>query len=93
MADALIRNVDSELLADYRAEALANGRSLQAELQEGLKRGRPHRRLSKDELLELSKSLTQRAPLTSDSTAAIRWDRDTDGGRYFGDPERRADHP
>ncbi|MBV9883024.1 MAG: hypothetical protein JO276_08455 [Sphingomonadaceae bacterium] len=89
MADALLRKLDEDLLEAYRAEARANGRSLQAELHEGLRRGRPRRRLSKEELLELSKSLTGAGLLTSDSTADIRWDRDTDGGRHLGEPARR----
>jgi len=93
MADALLRNVDKDLLADYRAEARANGRSLQAELQEGLKRGRPRRRLSKAELLELSRDLTQQGPMTSDSTPYIRWARDTDGGRHLGRSGQGDDRP
>ncbi|MEA3041381.1 MAG: antitoxin FitA [Sphingomonadales bacterium] len=91
MADALLRNVDKDLLADYRAEARANGRSLQAELQEGLKRGRPRRRLSKDELLSLSKELTGQGPMTSDSTPYIRRARDTDGGRNLGKSRQSDD--
>ncbi|WP_416222304.1 FitA-like ribbon-helix-helix domain-containing protein [Sphingosinicella sp. LY1275] len=91
MPDALVRNVDEDLLADYRAEARANGRSLQAELNEGLKRGRPRRRLSKSELLDLSRSLTGSGPVTSDSTADIRWARDTDGGRHLGGGRPDAD--
>jgi plasmid stability protein len=41
MAQALIRNIDDELLADYREAAAANKRSLEAELREALKRARP----------------------------------------------------
>jgi antitoxin component of MazEF toxin-antitoxin module len=84
MPDALVRNVDSDLLAEYRAAARANGRSLNAELHDGLLRGRPRRRFSKEELLELSRKLTAVMPMTSDSTAHIRWARDTDAGRYLG---------
>jgi plasmid stability protein len=91
MADALVRKIDEDLLADYRAEARANGRSLQAELHEGLKRGRPRRRLSKAELLKLSLKLTTGVPMTSDSTPFIRWSRDTDGGRHLGEGRPDAD--
>jgi plasmid stability protein len=84
MPNALLRNVDEDLLADYRAAARANGRSLNAELHEGLQRGRPRRRLSKAELLELSRKLVADTPMTSDSTPDIRSMRDTDAGRYFG---------
>jgi antitoxin FitA len=41
MAQALIRNLDDELLADYRAAASLNRRSLEAELREALRRARP----------------------------------------------------
>jgi plasmid stability protein len=93
MPDALLRNVDKDLLADYRAEARANGRSVQAELKEGLNRGRPRRRLTKEELLALSKKLTSEGPVTSDSTSDIRWARDTDGGRFLGEPRHSDDRP
>jgi hypothetical protein len=93
MADALLRNLDEDLLGDYRAEAKASGRSLQAVLHEGLKRGRPRRRLTKDELLELSLELTSDTPETSDSTPYIRWARDTDAGRYLGGGPDRDDRP
>jgi len=41
MAQALIRNLDDDLLADYREIAAANGRSLEAELREALRIARP----------------------------------------------------
>jgi plasmid stability protein len=41
MAQALIRNLDDDLLADYRAAAEANRRSLEAELRDALRRARP----------------------------------------------------
>lgn len=91
MADTLLRNLDKDLLADYRAEAKASGRSLQAVLHEGLKRGRPRRRMTKDELLALSFELTCDMPETSDSTPYIRWMRDTDAGRHLGAGQDRAD--
>ncbi len=91
MADALLRNLDETLLADYRAEAKASGRSLQAVLHEGLKRGRPRRRMSKEELLALSVELTSNGPETSDSTPYIRRMRDTDAGRYLGGRPGRDD--
>lgn len=91
MSNAHIRNLDDDLLADYRAAATANRRSLQAELREGLHRGRPRRRLSKDELHELSCRLTEGMPVTSDSTPLIRRMRDTDDGRHLGHGRDRAD--
>lgn len=85
MSDAHIRDLDDDLLADYRASAEANRRSLEAELRDGLHRGRLRRRLSKDELFELSRRLTEGEPMTSDSTPLIRRMRDTDNGRYLGE--------
>ncbi len=41
MAQALIRNIDDELLADYREAAEANKRSLEAELRDALQRAKP----------------------------------------------------
>lgn len=41
MAQALIRNIDDDLLADYRVIAEANNRSLEAELRDALRRARP----------------------------------------------------
>ena len=91
MADALLRNVDEDLLADYRAEAKASGRSLQSVLHEGLRRGRPRRLMSKEELLALSRQLTADMPESSDSTPYLRWVRDTDAGRYLGGRLNNAD--
>lgn len=81
MSDALIRNVDEQLLDAYRAEARANRRSLQAELKAGLERGRPRRRLSMQEKVALSDRLRRMSPASaSDSTDYLRWLRDTNGG-------------
>jgi plasmid stability protein len=41
MGQTLIRNLDDDLLADYREAAKANQRSLEAELREALRRARP----------------------------------------------------
>ena len=41
MAQALIRNIDDDLLQDYRDAAKRNGRSLEAELRDALKVMRP----------------------------------------------------
>lgn len=91
MAQALVRKLRDETVADYRAEARAKGTSLEAELREVIERNRPRRRLSAEELRELSRSLRARTPPSArtDSTPFIRWMRDTDGGRYLGrtDPE------
>jgi plasmid stability protein len=41
MAQALIRNLDDELLAAYREAARRNNRSLEAELRDALRRAQP----------------------------------------------------
>jgi plasmid stability protein len=41
VAQALIRNIDDDLLADYREAAEANNRSLEAELRDALRRAKP----------------------------------------------------
>ena len=68
MAQALIRKLDDDLLADYRHAAKQNGRSLEAELREGLARSRPKRKLSREELIAFTHALWKRVP---DSAAAI----------------------
>lgn len=79
MAQALIRNLDDELLDDYRRAAKDRGRSLEAELRDALARARPKRRLSREELIALSLSLQALTPadvVPSDSTPMIREMRD-----------------
>jgi len=41
MGQVLIRSLDDEVIAAYRAAAVANDRSLEAELREALKRAKP----------------------------------------------------
>ena len=82
MAQALIRNIDDKALDVYRSRASVNGRSLEAELRETLTSAA---KLSPAERLRLSKRLRAMTatdgPLT-DSTAIIRWHRETNGGRW-----------
>ena len=83
MGQVLIRRLGDETLADYRATAKANGRSLEAELRDLIERNRPLCRKSAAELHAMSEracSLTV-GGISSDSTPYIRWVRDTDGGR------------
>lgn len=79
MAQALIRNLDDDLLDDYRQAAKRNQRSLEAELREGLARSRPKHRLSPEELTVFTHRLWANIPAsarTADSTAYIRAMRD-----------------
>ena len=89
MAQALIRKIDDATLAAYRHLAQANGRSLEAELREVLERNAPAKPKDREALGRLSRELRAMTPLDgpdgSDSTLLIRWDRDTDHGRWLDD--------
>jgi plasmid stability protein len=75
MPDVLVRNLDDDVLEQLKAAAKANGRSLQAEIHDVLRRANTRnlaetRRLSAKWLKRLS------GPTHSDSAALIREDRD-----------------
>lgn len=79
MGQVLIRGLDDEVLADYRRAAADGGRSLEAELRDGLTRARPKRTLQREELIALVHELWAMTPESSavvDSTPGIRDDRD-----------------
>ena len=57
MAQALIRNLDDDVAAAYKAAAKANGRSYEAELRDVLVRNQPKVRMSREELIALSNAL------------------------------------
>jgi len=78
MAQALIRNIDDELLADYRDAAKRNGRSLEAELREALRVMRPmtpKRRAELRAAADRIRAMTPDVPQTP-SEVLIRADRD-----------------
>jgi antitoxin FitA len=78
MAQALIRNLDDDLLADYRKAAEANKRSLEAELREALRRARPLSSKKREEVLaEFARirAMTPDVPQTP-SEVLVREDRD-----------------
>lgn len=94
MEQALIRQLKDGTLAPYRAAAKAKGRSLEAELREVIERNVPRSGKDSEYLLTLSerahaKTLKQ----GSDSTAYIRWMRDTNAGRLPGSPPFGDDDP
>ena len=75
MANVLIRDLDEVVLKQLKAAAKANGRSLQAEIHDVLRRANTRtlaetRRLSSQWLKQLRRSSR------SDSAALIREDRD-----------------
>lgn len=76
MANVLVRDLDEDVLRQLKAAAKANGRSLQAEIHDVLRRASTRnlaetRRLSTQWLKRLRRSAR------SDSGALIREDRDT----------------
>ena len=79
MGQALIRNLDDELLADYREAAARNRRSLEAELREALKRAKPITPKRKEELLARLSEIRAMTPEGVKQTSAeqlVREDRD-----------------
>jgi plasmid stability protein len=78
MAQALIRNIDDDLLADYREAAEANKRSLEAELREALRVARPFSRKRRAEIIaeaDRIRAMTPNVPQTP-AEQLIREDRD-----------------
>ncbi len=76
MPNVLVRDLDDDVLEQLKAAAKANGRSLQAEIHDALRRANTRhlaetRRLSSKWLKRLGQSEH------SDSAALIRKDRDT----------------
>jgi len=79
MGQVLIRNLDDELLADYRAAAKRNARSLEAELRAALMLAKPLSPRRRDELLAISDALRAMTPKGVKQTPAeilVREDRD-----------------
>ncbi len=79
MGQVLIRNLDDELLADYRAAAGRNKRSLEAELREALKSVRPMTVGRRDDLLARLReirALTPQGVRQTPSEQLVREDRD-----------------
>ncbi len=79
MGQALIRNLDDDLLADYREAALRNQRSLEAELRETLKMVRPANKKRVEELLDISRRIRAMTPKNVKQTPSeilVREDRD-----------------
>ena len=81
MGQVLIRNLDEAMVEDYRAEARANGRSLEAELREALKRNRPDLITKRRELAMQVRSMLPDPTPGPEGTEIIGWYRDTNGGR------------
>lgn len=88
MAQALIRNLEDDLVADYRSAAARHGRSLEAEYKEALRRARPLGQHDRRALAEEIRAMLPDEVPGPDGTEIIRWYRETNGGRWpdgFGD--------
>lgn len=72
MAQALIRNLDDDVAADYKAAAKANGRAYETELRETLIRHRPKRGMTPEERRALGDRLAAECKFGPDSTEFIR---------------------
>jgi antitoxin FitA len=79
MAQVLIRNLEDELLADYRLAAARNKRSLEAELREALKAVRPMSAQRRADLVGRLRAIRAMTPVGVTQTPAediVREDRD-----------------
>lgn len=88
MGQALIRNLEDDLVEEYREAAGRNGRSLEAEYREGLRRARPVSAAKRKALVAEVRALLPAEVPGPTGTEIIRWYRDTNGGRCpdaFGD--------
>ncbi len=88
MAQALIRNIDDELLERYRARAREKGSSLEQELRDALRRAEPVVQPRVEALKRLSaelRAMTSSEASEDDSTLTIRRFRDSNGGRLTDD--------
>ena len=81
MGQALIRNLEDDVIADYRAAAERNARSLEAEYRDALRRARPVASAERRAAAEAVRQLLPAVVPGADSTEIIRWYRDTNGGR------------
>ncbi len=72
MAQALVRNLDDDVVADYKLAAKAKGRSLEAELRDVIVSNRPKIRLSPAERRALSDKLVAGGKIGTDSVTLIR---------------------
>lgn len=87
MEQAIIRKLKDGTLAPYRAVAKAKGTSLEAELREVIERNVPVPKLDPAARLALARRLQARTLKPGeDSTAYIRWTRETNAGRLPGSP-------
>lgn len=80
MSELRVRNMDEWVIAELKAQAKAHGRSLEAELRDGLRELalRPRQAMA-DRAAQLREAIAREHGLLPDSAAAIREDRDARG--------------
>lgn len=80
MGQALIRNLEDDLLEDYREAARRNKRSLEAELRDALQRARPLGPARRKQVLAKLAAIRAMTPDISQtpSDVLVREDRDVD---------------
>ncbi|MFN3389290.1 MAG: FitA-like ribbon-helix-helix domain-containing protein [Allosphingosinicella sp.] len=78
MAQVLIRNIDDDLLDDYREAAKRNDRSLEAELREALRMMRPMSAAKREAYLQSLAEIRAMTPNVPQTPAEqlVREDRD-----------------
>jgi antitoxin FitA len=79
MGQIIIRNLDDDLIADYREAAVRHNRSLEAEIRSVLQQLRPRTPLAKAELLAKLAEIREMTPKGVKQTPAeelVREDRD-----------------
>lgn len=81
MAQALVRNLDDDVIADYKVAAKGNGRSLEAELRDLIVRNRPKIRLSPQERRAMSDRLAALSQPEPDSLSLLQEAREQRFGR------------
>jgi len=84
MGQVLIRNLDDAMVEEYRQAAKMNGRSLEAELRDALKRSRPERSKSRRALADQVSAQLADLPPGPSGADIIRKYRDTNGGGDVG---------
>jgi antitoxin FitA len=82
MGQILIRNLDDEMIADYREAAARNNRSMEAELREALRVMRPKSPKRVAELLELSRRIRAMTPPGVKQTPSEQLVREIRDGNY-----------
>lgn len=82
MGQIVIRNLDDDLIADYREAAERNHRSLEAEMRETLRMLRPVSEKRREELVELSRRARAMTPLGVYQTPSEQLVREIRDGNY-----------